>query len=194
MLCPSCGTDIPDDLPECVNCGLILIKHAAPRSSDALSGVERTRFDPAPDAPVERLPGLESTSVVEEGFPPPDDAPIDIEPTQVRSPEGAAPAWEGTVIGFDRGRETDAGEPTPPPGDESVCVWCGAPATGVFCEACGHRRAASERPGPQEAKRPADVESVFCPACFARRPPYHDEVSGIDRCGECGVPLPDREG
>jgi len=192
MLCPSCGTEIPDDLPECVNCGLVLMKPAAPRTTQPLEGLERTRFDEAPDAPVERLPGLEPTAVAEEDFPAPDEAPLDIERTQVESPASATPTWEGTIVGFDRGRESDETERTPLPGDESICVWCGAPAKGVFCEACGHRRAASERPAPQEAKSAQEVETVLCPACFARRAPYHDDLLGIDRCGECGVPLPPR--
>jgi hypothetical protein len=193
MFCPSCGTEIPDDLPECVNCGLVLMKPPAPRTAQPLEGLERTRFDDAPDAPVERLPGLEPTAVAEEGFPPPDEAPLDIERTQVESPAGAAPTWEGTVVGFDRGRESDETGLTPLPGDESICVWCGAPAKGVFCEACGHRRAASERPAPQEGRPAQDAETVLCPACFARGAPYHDDVRGIDRCGECGVPLPPRD-
>jgi hypothetical protein len=107
----------------------------------------------------------------------------------VESPPGALPTWEGTIIGFDRGRESDETELTPLPGDETVCVWCGASAKGVFCEACGHRRAASERPALQEAKTAEDAETVRCPACFARGVPFHDD-RGIDRCGECGVPLP----
>jgi hypothetical protein len=214
MVCPSCGTDIPDDLPECVNCGLVLMKPPAPRTAQPVEGFERTRFDDTPDVPVERLPGLEPTAVADEGFPPPDEAPLDIERTQVESPAGAAstwqasieiertqvesppgaaPTWEGTIVGFDRGRESDETELTPLPGDESVCVWCGAPANGVFCDACGHRRAAAERPAAPETKAARDAEAVLCPACFARRSPYHDDVRGIDRCGECGLPLPPRD-
>jgi predicted amidophosphoribosyltransferase len=208
MLCPSCSADIPDDLPECANCGLILIKRAA----ETLEGLERTSHDAAPDVPVERLPGLESTSIVDDQLPLPDEpleiertqvtspegaAPtwgggVDIEPTQVRAPQGAGPAWEGTVVGFDRGRESES-EPTPASPDQGVCVHCGAPATGVFCEACGHRRAAAERPQAPETKARKDVEAVLCPACFARRPPYHDVALGIDRCGECGLPLPSHD-
>ncbi|MFL5290972.1 MAG: hypothetical protein ACJ784_02980 [Myxococcales bacterium] len=214
MVCPSCGTDIPDDLPECVNCGLVLMKAPTPRTAQPVEGLERTRFDEAPDVPVERLAGLEPTAVAHEDFPPPDEPPLDIERTQVESPPGAAstwegsiniertriespasatPTWEGTVIGFDRGRESDETELTPLSGDESVCVWCGASAKGVFCDACGHRRAAAERPAAPEATVARDAEAVLCPACFARRPPYHDEVRGIDRCGECGMPLPPRD-
>ena len=206
MLCPSCGADIPDDLPECASCGLVLIKRAV----ETVEGLEQTRHDTAPDAPVERLPGLEPTAIVDDEIPLPDEpleiertqvtspegaapmwgGPVDVEPTQVRTPQGAAPTWEGTVVGFDRGRESAAERTPAAPGDRSVCVWCGAPATGVFCEACGHRRAAAERPPATETTRQKDVEAVLCPACFARRPPYHDVARGIDRCGECGLPLP----
>ena len=213
MLCPSCGTEAPDDLPECVNCGTVLLGHVEPEllteiepelltevapgpeppREDTLEGIERTRFEVGPSDRVEPLPGLESTTIAEEGFPPPDEPPLDIEPTRVRSPAGATPSWEATLPGFDAGREADDGLRTPAAGDLSVCVHCGAQATGVFCQACGHRRTASERPAPQDHTKPAEAEAVLCPACFARRPPYHDDVRGIDRCGECGVPLPPQD-
>jgi len=225
MHCPSCGTECPDDLPECAHCGQVLLKvvepgllseiepelltevepeplpevepelltEAKPAREDALEGIERTRFEAAASAAVEPLPGLESTAIAEEGFPPPDEPALDIEPTQVRSPAGATPSWEGTLPGFDAGRESDESPRTPAAGEVSVCVNCGAQATGTFCEACGHRRAASERPAPLDDARPAEPEAVLCPACFARRPPYHDDVRGIDRCGECGVPFPPRD-
>jgi hypothetical protein len=211
MLCPSCGTEAPDDLPECAICGQVLLKEAEPEPltelapelleevepepppEEAFEGLERTRFDASPPARVELLPGFESTAIAEEGFPPPDEAPLEIEPTQVRSPAGATPAWEGTLPGFDAGREIDDGLRTPAAAEVSICVWCGAQAKGVFCESCGHRRAASERPAPQDGKKPAEAEAVLCPACFARAPPYHDDVRGIDRCGECGVPLPPQD-
>src|SRR5256885_4993080 len=227
MLCPSCGTEAPDDLPECSHCGQVLLREIEPEllaeiepeplsevepellsevepellseveperpREDALEGLERTRFEAAPPAQVEPLRDLESTTLAEEGFPPPDEAPLDIEPTRVRSPAGATPSWEGTLPGFDAGRESDDGARTPAAGEVSVCVHCGAQATGVFCAACGHRRTASERPAPRDETAPAEVEAVLCPACFARRPPYHDDVRGIDRCGECGMPLPPRD-
>jgi hypothetical protein len=219
MLCPSCGIEAPDDLPECAHCGQVLLGEVEPEMlteldpelltevepelltevepepppEDTLEGLERTRFEAGPSAGVEPLPGLESTTIAEDGFPPPDVAPLDIEPTQVRSPAGAVPSWEGTLPGFDAGRESDDGLRTPAAGDVSICVHCGAQATGVFCQACGHRRTAAERPAPQDATGPAEAEAVLCPACFARRPPYHDDVRGIDRCGECGVPLPPQD-
>jgi len=211
MLCPTCGTEAPDDLPECVNCGQLLLEEVEPElltelepelltevepdppREDALEGLERTRLEAAPSGRVEPLPGLESTTLAEDGLPAPDEAPLDIEPTKVRSPAGATPAWEGTLPGFDAGRESDDGVRTPAAGEVSVCVYCGAQATGMFCEACGHRRTASERPAPEDQTKPEEVEAVLCPACFARRPPYHDDVRGIDRCGECGVPLPPQD-
>src|SRR5438105_4345515 len=165
MLCPSCGTEAPDDLPECINCGQVLLRHAAPDSGETVEGLERTGFEAPPPAAVEPLQGLESTTIAQDGLPPPDDAPLDIERNQVRSPAGATPSWEGTLPGFDRGREIDDGAQTPVPGEVSVCVWCGAEARGVFCEICGHRRTASERPAREEAK-PTEVEAVLCPACF----------------------------
>jgi hypothetical protein len=164
-----------------------------PPPEDAVEGLERTRFEAAPSARVEPLPGLESTTIAEEGFPPPDEPPLDIEPTQVRSPAGATPVWEGTLPGFDAGRESDDGVRTPAAGDVSICVHCGAQAKGMFCEACGHRRTAAERPAPKDDTKPALAEAVLCPACFARRAPYRDDVRGTDRCGECGLPLPPRD-
>ena len=223
MHCPSCGTEGPDDLPECAHCGQVLLKvvepellseiepeiltevepeplpepelltEAEPPREDALEGIERTRFEAAPSGSVEPLPGLEFTAIADDGFPAPDEPALDIEPTQVRSPAGATPSWEGTLPGFDAGRETDESPRTPAAGEVSVCVNCGAQATGTFCEACGHRRAASERPAPAYGAKPAEAEAVLCPACFARRPPYHDDVRGIDRCGECGVPFPPQD-
>jgi hypothetical protein len=142
---------------------------------------------------VEPLPGFESTTIAEEGLPAPDEPPLDIEPTRVQSPAGATPVWEGTLPGFDAGRESDDGLRTPATGDVSVCVWCGAQAKGVFCESCGHRRTAAERPAPQDETKPAEADAVLCPACFARRAPYRDDVRGIDRCGECGTPLPPQD-
>jgi hypothetical protein len=227
MVCPSCGTEAPDDLPECVNCGQVLLREIDPVSlteiepelltevepellteiepelltevepepprEDTIEGLERTRFEAAPSGRVEPLPGLEATSIAEEGFPPPDEPLLDIEPTQVRSPAGATPVWEGTLPGFDAGRESDDGLRTPAAGDVSVCVHCGAHAKGMFCESCGHRRTAAERPAPRDETKPAEAEAVLCPACFARRPPHHDDVRGIDRCGECGMPLPQQD-
>jgi len=243
MHCPSCGTECPDDLPECAHCGQVLLKVVEPEllseiepeiltevepeplpepeflaevqreeralpatgrgrrpehtveppREDALEGIERTRFEAAPSGSVEPLPGLEFTAIADDGFPAPDEPALDIEPTQVRSPAGATPSWEGTLPGFDAGRETDESPRTPAAGEVSVCVNCGAQATGTFCEACGHRRAASERPAPPDDAKPAEAEAVLCPACFARRPPYHDDVRGIDRCGECGVPFPPQD-
>jgi hypothetical protein len=207
MLCPSCGTEAPDDLPECAICGQVLLKiepellteiepellkeaEPEPPREETVEGLERTRFEATPPPIVDPLPGFESTTIAEEGLPAPDEALLDIEPTRLRSPAGATPAWEETLPGFDAGRESDDGLRTPAAGAVSICVWCGAQAKGVFCESCGHRRTATERPAPQDETKPAEAEAVLCPACFARRPPYHDDVRGIDRCGECGMPLP----
>jgi hypothetical protein len=44
-----------------------------------------------------------------------------------------------------------------------------------------------------ENQRTRGTERQLCPACFARIVPYEDEVRGVLRCPECGVPLPLRE-
>src|SRR5256885_2643912 len=108
----------PEPLPE-VEPELLSEVEPEPRREDALEGIERTRFEAAPSAAVEPLPGLESTAIAEDGFPPPDEPALDIEPTRLRSPAGATPSWEGTLPGFDVGRESDESPRTPPAGEGS---------------------------------------------------------------------------
>jgi hypothetical protein len=260
VLCPSCGTEAPEDLPECVNCGQVLLKEVVPGEVqpgevlpddellreivpgdellrevvsqevplrevtpvevpfddvaaeelplpevvpeiERLEGLEETRFGPA-DAVVQPLPGLEGTALPEEGFPLPDE-PLDIERTEIQSPAGAAQSWDTTLPGFERGREDGHGQRTAAPGNANVCSWCGAEGQGLFCDSCGRRKTnvkprgqvgvKGRRPVADDEDGPKIVEAVMCPACFARRPPYHDDVRGIDRCGECGVPLPQQD-
>jgi hypothetical protein len=55
-------------------------------------------------------------------------------------------------------------------------------------------REEDERPGRARPARDAtpagERERQMCPACFGRVLPYLDEVRGVARCPECGVPLP----
>jgi hypothetical protein len=185
MRCPLCETDNPETAPECAGCGKQL------NAGDALladvpliEGLEAT-LQAARDVAVERIPELEGTQLARRDLRIQDERVPGVELTQLQADPSAPMAWTAGQLELDSGRELDLDPRTAAPADTGFCPWCGTPATGAVCDACGRRRSRYTQALPEGAVASTD-ETILCPACFSR-------VPEAPRCGECGVPFAARE-
>jgi hypothetical protein len=185
--CPICETDNLDDAAECATCAWTLVVDADMVDDvPLLEGLEETLHDPfesmAPPEPP--LAGLEQTLLAGHDLPVEDEVVPDVERTQIEVDPNATSAWSGGVP-LDEDRALDTDPRTPAPQDTGTCPWCGAPAGGAVCDACGRRR--FKYTASPTATSPAQTaggpqENVTCPACFGR-------VQPGPRCSECGLPF-----
>jgi hypothetical protein len=190
MRCPVCDAENADTALECQLCGKVLLREEPPApaaAGETLSGLERTSADatPAPDV-IPPFAELERTSISAPGLQV-DVQPIDIERSDVVSPEGAASFWDNGAPDLTLDRAEDDGVRTAAPAGDGLCAYCGEYSLDVLCANCGQRRDrfTSPPPPPPRASGPkaAGGERLLCPACFGRVPPG-------PRCIECGVPFP----
>jgi hypothetical protein len=182
--CPVCEWDAPAEAVDCERCGKVLRSAAtATGFAPPVDGLEQT-LHPRIDATVDPLTVLEPTALDDGGIPLPE-VSIPVERTQIDASAAGPSSWSGAVE-LEPGREHDGGPRTPAPSAEGPCPFCGAAATGLVCDACGRRRSVAKRDGEAQGA----AERQLCPACFGRVLPYHDVVTGVLRCSECGVPLP----
>lgn len=192
MLCTLCETDNPDDLPECTGCGKILLVQTAPDAYVMLiDGLEETVRDPLESAggPVQAMGELEGTAIARKDLRIEAEPMMAVERTQLESDPSAQLFWSGGAPDLDLGREAADPERTAAPVDNGLCPWCGAPATGAVCDACGRRRSRFSKPAAQTAVRASrqdDDDQLTCPACYSRVPPG-------PRCPSCHVPFAPRE-
>jgi hypothetical protein len=184
MRCPLCETENPDGVAECAGCGKQFIAGSQLLADvplvDRIQGLEAT-LQTAQDVAVERIPELEATQLARRDLRIQDERVPGIELTQQEEDPTAPTAWTPGHVELESGRELDLDPRTAAPADTGFCPWCGTPATGAVCDACGRRRSRYTQGAPGQAAA-STGETVLCPACFAR-------VAEAPRCGECGVPF-----
>jgi hypothetical protein len=182
MRCPLCETENPDDVAECAGCGK-QFQAGTQLLADVrlIDGLEAT-LQAAQDVPVERIAELEGTQLARRDLRIQDERVPGIEPTQLEEDPSAPMAWTPGHVELESGRELDLDPRTAEPTDTGFCPWCGTPAKGAVCDACGRRRSRYTQAPPSGQPAASTGETVLCPACFAR-------VAEAPRCGECGVPF-----
>lgn len=179
MRCPLCAHEQDFGL-ECEVCGRALGGLDAlgppPVQAQSLEGLERTGFDDVGQVVSAAMPDMEPTLAPEVMAPPA--APV---PDLDTGRAEAVPEVPGERVPIDDERGPGLGAPTPLTAVRA-CRYCRNPQpTGAFCDVCGMALGpVAATPTPAVALTETWTN---CPACGAR-------AKALERCGDCGWPVP----